>query len=86
MTTVTIDDTEYNTEEMTDPQKELVGILRVNSSAATILSHALYCVNTMGRVKADELKAALAKIEEIDAKGKVNVAKLKASLTDGKKD
>ena len=59
MVKMTIEGTEYDTDNMTDEQKELIEVLRVNTTTSNVVSHMLQCVNTVGRVKVDELKASL---------------------------
>ena len=59
MTKMTIEGTEYNTDDMTDEQKELIEVLKVNTTTSNVVNHMLQCVNAIGRVKVDELKALL---------------------------
>ena len=59
MTKMTIEGTEYNTDDMTDEQKELIEVLKVNTTTSNVVNHMLQCVNAIGRVKIDELKALL---------------------------
>ena len=56
---MTIEGTDYDTDNMTDEQKELIEILKVNTTTSNVVSHMLQCVNAIGRVKIDELKALL---------------------------
>jgi hypothetical protein len=44
---------------MTDEQKELIEVLKVNTTTSNVVNHMLQCVNAIGRVKIDELKALL---------------------------
>jgi len=59
MVKMTIEGTDYNTDDMTDEQKELIEVLKVNTTTSNIVNHMLQCVNAIGRVKIDELKALL---------------------------
>ena len=56
MVNITIEGTEYDTDNMTDEQKELIEVLRVNTTTSNVVGHMLQCVNAIGRVKVDELK------------------------------
>tara|TARA_R100000935_G_C2815502_1_gene157106 strand:- start:278 stop:475 length:198 start_codon:yes stop_codon:yes gene_type:complete len=59
MVKMTIEGTDYNTDDMTDEQKELIEVLKVNTTTSNVVNHMLQCVNAIGRVKIDELKALL---------------------------
>ena len=59
MVKITIEGKELDTEYMTDEQKELVDVLKVNTTTSNVVNHMLQCVNAIGRVKIDELKALL---------------------------
>ena len=59
MLKMTIEGTDYNTDDMTDEQKELIEVLKVNTTTSNVVNHMLQCVNAIGRVKIDELKALL---------------------------
>ena len=59
MVKMTLEGTDYNTDDMTNEQKELVELLKINTSTSGFLGHAFNCVNAIGRVKIDELKALL---------------------------
>ncbi len=59
MVKITIEGKELDTEYMTDEQKELVDVLKVNTTTSNVVNHMLQCVNAIGRVKVDELKALL---------------------------
>ena len=59
MTKMTIEGTEYDTDNMTDAQNELIEVLKVNTTTSNVVNHMLQCVNAIGRVKIDELKALL---------------------------
>ena len=59
MVKITIEDTDYDTDNMTDEQKELIEVLKVNTTTSNVVNHMLQCVNAIGRVKIDELKALL---------------------------
>jgi hypothetical protein len=59
MVKITIEGKELDTEYMTDEQKELVDVLKVNTTTSNVVNHMLQCINSIGRVKIDELKALL---------------------------
>jgi len=59
MTKMTIEGTEYDTDNMTDAQNELIEVLKVNTTTSNVVNHMLQCVNAIGRGKIDELKALL---------------------------
>ena len=59
MVKMTIEGTDYDTDDMTDAQKELIEVLKVNTTTSNVVNHMLQCVNAIGRVKVDELKALL---------------------------
>ena len=59
MVKMTIEGTDYDTDNMTDEQKALLEVLKVNTTTSNVVSHMLQCVNAIGRVKIDELKALL---------------------------
>jgi len=59
MVKMTIEGTDYDTDNMTDEQKKLIEVLKVNTTTSNVVNHMLQCVNAIGRVKVDELKALL---------------------------
>ena len=59
MVKITIEGTDYDTDNMTDAQNELIEVLKVNTTTSNVVNHMLQCVNAIGRVKIDELKALL---------------------------
>jgi len=59
MVKMTIEGTDYDTDNMTDAQNELIEVLKVNTTTSNVVNHMLQCVNAIGRVKVDELKALL---------------------------
>ena len=59
MVKMTIEGTDYDTDNMTDEQKELIEVLKVNTTTSNVVNHMLQCVNAIGRFKIDELKALL---------------------------
>ena len=59
MVKMTIEGTDYDTDNMTDEQKALLEVLKVNTTTSNVVNHMLQCVNAIGRVKIDELKASL---------------------------
>tara|TARA_R110000782_G_scaffold3345_2_gene12380 strand:- start:134 stop:334 length:201 start_codon:yes stop_codon:yes gene_type:complete len=59
MVKMTIEGTDYDTDNMTDAQNELIEVLKVNTTTSNVVNHMLQCINSIGRVKIDELKALL---------------------------
>ena len=59
MAIMTIEGKEYEIDTMTDEQKELVNVIRINTTTANVTAHQLQCVNAIGRVKVDELKSLI---------------------------
>ena len=63
---ITIDDTEYSIDAMTDEQKALVNVVDINiatgrqlNQQAVQINHQLACVLEVGRIKRSELKNLL---------------------------
>ena len=61
MTKVTLDDIEYDTENFTEEQTELLKEIQINGSAKGNINYQLYCVKAQGDRLAIELKHSLAK-------------------------
>ena len=59
MTKLTLDEKEYEIEDLTDTQKEMVNILNLGSNSSTLLNHMLQCVNAIQQMKTDELRQSL---------------------------
>jgi len=59
MTTVTINDTDYETDSMSDKQKEIVQLLQQNLVSVNMLEHWLQCVRFVGEMKTKELERSL---------------------------
>jgi hypothetical protein len=59
MTKLTLDDKEYDIENMTDDQKEILNILNVGSNASSLLNHITQCVQVVQQLKTNELKSSL---------------------------
>tara|TARA_A200000159_G_scaffold161148_1_gene182531 strand:- start:1236 stop:1442 length:207 start_codon:yes stop_codon:yes gene_type:complete len=59
MTKLTLDENEYEIEDMTDEQKEILNILNVGSNASALLSHISQCVSAIQQMKTNELKQSL---------------------------
>jgi len=59
MTKLTLDEKEYEIEDLTDPQKEMVNILNLGSNSSTLLNHMLQCVNAIQEMKTNELRQSL---------------------------
>ena len=59
MTKLTLDEKEYEIEDLTDTQKEIVNILNLGSNSSTLLNHMLQCVTAIQQMKTDELRQSL---------------------------
>ena len=59
MTKLTLDDKEYEIDDMTDEQKEILNILNLGSNSANLLNHMAQCVNAIQQMKTNELKQSL---------------------------
>jgi len=59
MTKLTLDDKEYDTEDMTEDQKEILNVLNVGSNASALLNHITQCVQAVQQLKTNELKSSL---------------------------
>ena len=59
MTTVSLNDVEYDTENMTDKQLKTVQLLQQNLVSVNMLDHWLQCVKFVGEIKTRELNKSL---------------------------
>jgi|TARA_R110002124_G_scaffold70332_2_gene188900 hypothetical protein len=59
MSTLTIDDKEYNIDNLDDSQKEIVNILNVGTNSVALLDHITQCVRAIQQMKTNELKSSL---------------------------
>ena len=59
MTKLTLDDKEYEIDDMNDEQKEIINILNVGSNDSALLSHISQCVSAVQQMKTNELKQLL---------------------------
>jgi len=59
MTKVTIDEVEYDTDNMTDDQKNILNVLNKGSNSMGLLEHITQCVNAIQQIKVTELKKSL---------------------------
>ena len=59
MTKLTLDDKEYEIEDMTEEQKEILNILNLGSNASALLNHITQCVQAIQQMKTNELKSSL---------------------------
>ena len=59
MTKLTLDDKEYEIDDMNDEQKEILNILNVGSNASALLNHISQCVTAIQQMKTNELKQSL---------------------------
>tara|TARA_R100000951_G_scaffold21442_1_gene17858 strand:+ start:879 stop:1085 length:207 start_codon:yes stop_codon:yes gene_type:complete len=59
MTKLTLDDKEYELEDMDDEQKEILNFLNLGSNSSNLLNHMIQCVNAIQQMKTNELKQSL---------------------------
>jgi uncharacterized spore protein YtfJ len=59
MTKLTLDENEYEIDDMTDEQKEILNILNVGSNTSALLNHITQCVTAIQQMKTNELKQSL---------------------------
>ena len=59
MSTLTIDDKEYNIDNLDDNQKQIVNILNVGTNSVALLNHIVQCVQAVQQLKTNELKSSL---------------------------
>ena len=59
MTTVTVNDKDYNTDNMNEQQKKLIKQIQQNSITLNMLDHQMQCVRAIGKVKSEELHQLL---------------------------
>jgi len=59
MAKVTIDEVEYDTDNMTDDQKNILNVLNKGSNSMGLLEHITQCVNAIQQIKVTELKKSL---------------------------
>jgi|TARA_R100000951_G_scaffold73347_3_gene61722 hypothetical protein len=64
MTKLTLDDKEYEIEDMNDEQKEILNILNLGSNSSNLLNHMIQCVNAIQQMKTNELKQSLEGAED----------------------
>ena len=59
MAKVTVDEVEYDTDNMTDDQKNILNVLNKGSNSMGLLEHITQCVNAIQQIKVTELKKSL---------------------------
>ena len=59
MSTLTLDDKEYNTDDLDDNQKQIVNILNVGTNSVALLNHIVQCVQAVQQLKTNELRSSL---------------------------
>ena len=59
MTKLTLDDKEYEIDDMNDEQKEILNLLNLGSNSANLLNHMIQWVNAIQQMKTNELKQSL---------------------------
>tara|TARA_R100000995_G_scaffold839_1_gene578 strand:+ start:5920 stop:6120 length:201 start_codon:yes stop_codon:yes gene_type:complete len=55
MSEVKINDRQYDTDDMTEEQLDLLNVLQQNTVIANQLDHQIQCVRAIGKVKLEEL-------------------------------
>ena len=65
MTKVVIDDVEYDTEDFTEEQNNLVGELQYNANMQRQLTYQLSTLKTVGEILASRIKQALTENEDV---------------------
>tara|TARA_R100001377_G_C3156045_1_gene98015 strand:- start:564 stop:779 length:216 start_codon:yes stop_codon:yes gene_type:complete len=64
MTILTIDDKEYDTNNLNEDQNKIINILNTGIDTSNLLNHMLQCVQAIQKIKTNELKISL---EDYDA-------------------
>jgi len=59
MTSIILDDKEYDSADLTDEQKQTVNILNVGNNSIALLDHMIQCVKVVQQLKSNELKKSL---------------------------
>ena len=59
MTKLTLDENEYEIDDMTDEQKQLLNVLNTGSNTVALLNHMIQCVDAIQQMKTNELKQSL---------------------------
>ena len=59
MSILTIDDKEYNIDDLDDNQKQIVNILNVGTNSVALLNHIVQCVQAVQQLKTNELRSSL---------------------------
>jgi hypothetical protein len=59
MTKVTVDEVEYDTDNMTNDQKNILNVLNKGSNSMGLLEHMTQCVKAIQKIKVNELKKSL---------------------------
>ena len=59
MTTLILDDKEYNTDDLDDNQKQIVNILNVGTNSVALLNHIVQCLQAVQQLKTNELRSSL---------------------------
>ena len=59
MSTLILNDKEYNTDDLDDNQKQIVNILNVGTNSVALLNHIVQCVQAVQQLKTNELRSSL---------------------------
>jgi len=59
MTKLILEDTEYDTADLTEEQNGIVNILNLGQSSVSLLNHMLRCTQAIQQMKTEELKTSL---------------------------
>ena len=59
MTSIILDDKEYDSSDLTAEQNQTVNILNVGNNSIAMLDHMIQCVKVVQQLKSNELKKSL---------------------------
>jgi len=59
MTKLILEDTEYDTADLTEEQNGIINILNLGQSSVSLLNHMLRCTQAIQQMKTEELKTSL---------------------------
>jgi len=62
MTKITIDDKEYDSDNLSEDQNKIIQTLNVGQNAITLFNHMLQCADAIQTIKTKELKDSLEEV------------------------
>tara|TARA_R100001369_G_scaffold85716_1_gene119588 strand:+ start:2076 stop:2282 length:207 start_codon:yes stop_codon:yes gene_type:complete len=68
MTKITIDDKEYDTDNLNEAQKDIINVLNTGKNSIALLNHMIQCAQAIQNMKTTELKDTLEKLKIKDKK------------------